>query len=286
MKKKILKALAIVSCAVLLVVGSVAGTMAYLRSTAEVVNTFTFGNVSITMDETLIGEDGQTPQTDLQRVTGNRYMLLPGTTYKKDPLIHIGASSESMYLFVKIDNGIAGLAGGNVNGTEKLTIHQQMLNNGWMVLNTADSKPYFDRAATVTTSGSATLISTSTVYYFAPEGTPVKVLHPDKAKVSVEGFVDTEKTTYAARSVKTFENFTLTSSDLAESIITAYVNNNAKISVTAFGVQTSGMESFSGAAAIFANEFASAVPNSENNGGNTDFDALPAAGDPDLVSEG
>ena len=286
MKKKILITLTTIACAVLLVVGSVAGTMAYLRATAEVVNTFTYGNVSISMDETLIAADGQTARPGEQRVTGNRYMLLPGTTYTKDPIIHIGSTSESMYLFVKIDNGIAGLAGGNVNGTEKLTIHQQMLNNGWMVLNTADSKPYFDRAATPTTSGSATLISTSTVYVFAPEGVPVKVVHPTKAGVETAGFVDDAKTTYAAATIKTFDNFTLTASDLAESIITAYVNNNAKISVTAFAVQTSGMENFAGAAAIFAPEFASAVPNSENNGGDNTFDNLPVVGDPDVVAAG
>ena len=45
MNKKILKVLAVAVCAVLLVVGSVAGTMAYLTSTAEITNTFTVGNV-------------------------------------------------------------------------------------------------------------------------------------------------------------------------------------------------------------------------------------------------
>ena len=96
MKKKLLMTLTITLCAVLLVVGSVAGTMAYLRATAEVTNTFTYGQVALTMDESQIGADGMTPVEPEQRVPGNRYMLMPGTTYKKDPIIHIGAESQAI----------------------------------------------------------------------------------------------------------------------------------------------------------------------------------------------
>ena len=50
--KKAKKVVALALCAVMLVVGSVAGTMAYLQSTTGVVtNTFTIGNVAITLDE-------------------------------------------------------------------------------------------------------------------------------------------------------------------------------------------------------------------------------------------
>ena len=52
-KKAIIAAL----CAVMLVVGSVAGTMAYLTSTDEVVNTFTVGNVQIKLDEAKANTD-------------------------------------------------------------------------------------------------------------------------------------------------------------------------------------------------------------------------------------
>lgn len=46
-------------CAVLLVAASVLGTMAYLTDSKDVKNTFTVGNVSITMDETDV--DDSTP---------------------------------------------------------------------------------------------------------------------------------------------------------------------------------------------------------------------------------
>ena len=62
--KKAKKVVALALCAVMLVVGSVAGTMAYLTSNDSVTNTFTVGNVVITLDETNVDNDqvnGATP---------------------------------------------------------------------------------------------------------------------------------------------------------------------------------------------------------------------------------
>lgn len=105
MKKKT-KALMLVLCAVLLVTASVLGTMAYLTSTDEVVNTFTVGKVAITLDEAKVNPDG-TAVTPAERVKGNAYHLLPGHTYKKDPTVHVEANSENSWIFVKVDNPIA-----------------------------------------------------------------------------------------------------------------------------------------------------------------------------------
>lgn len=52
------KALLLTLCAVLLVAASVMGTMAYLTSTDKVENTFTVGNVKITLDEAKVNTDG------------------------------------------------------------------------------------------------------------------------------------------------------------------------------------------------------------------------------------
>ena len=40
---------------------------------------------------------------------GNEYKLIPGHTYTKDPTIHVGATSEECWLFVKLNNGIKGI---------------------------------------------------------------------------------------------------------------------------------------------------------------------------------
>ena len=94
MKKKILTTLALIVCAVLLVVGSVAGTIAYLTSQATVNNTFTVGDVKITMDEANAAGEG--------RVASNEYKLIPGKTYENDLTIYVDADSEDCYIFVKL----------------------------------------------------------------------------------------------------------------------------------------------------------------------------------------
>ena len=69
-----------VLCAAALVVASVLGTMAYLTSkTGPVTNTFTVGNVNITLDETDVTPMG-VKDTDT-KVTENSYKLIPGHTY-------------------------------------------------------------------------------------------------------------------------------------------------------------------------------------------------------------
>ena len=91
------KALLLSLCAVLLVVASVMGTMAYLTSTDTVTNTFTVGNVQITLDEAKVNPDG-TLVPNAERVKANSYKLLPGRTYIKDPTVTVKAGSELSYV--------------------------------------------------------------------------------------------------------------------------------------------------------------------------------------------
>lgn len=121
--KKQKKVLALVLCAVMLVASSVLATMAYLTSTTEVVkNTFTVGNVAITLDETDVdlygAKDGET------RVTENTYKLIPGHSYVKDPIVHVTKGSEAAYVFVKIVDEIAAIE-------DTATVAAQMEANGW-----------------------------------------------------------------------------------------------------------------------------------------------------------
>lgn len=124
MKKKLMTVLALV----LVIALSVAGTYAYLTSTAKVNNTFTVGNVSITMDEAKVDTDGS-PVANAGRVTSNVYKLMPGHKYTKDPTVHVAAGSEACYVFVKVDNGIAAY---EAAGTT--TIANQITAKGWAAL--------------------------------------------------------------------------------------------------------------------------------------------------------
>ena len=90
------KALLLTFCAVLLVVASVLGTIAYLTSQDEVKNTFTVGQVAIKLDEAKVNPNG-TPAEGADRVKANSYKLLPGHTYTKDPKVTVLNGSESSY---------------------------------------------------------------------------------------------------------------------------------------------------------------------------------------------
>lgn len=115
------KALLLSLCAMMLVVASIFGTMAYLTSTDEVKNTFTVGNVAITLDETDV--DDSTPNAD--RDKANSYKLLPGHEYTKDPIVHVASTSEDCYLFVKVVNEITAIE----DSTN--TVASQMAAKGW-----------------------------------------------------------------------------------------------------------------------------------------------------------
>ncbi len=91
------KALLLTLCAVLLVTASVLGTMAFLTSNDEVVNTFTVGSVAIKLDEAKANTDGSLVE-GAERVKANSYKLLPGHTYNKDPMVTVLNGSEASYI--------------------------------------------------------------------------------------------------------------------------------------------------------------------------------------------
>lgn len=91
------KSIALVMMAVLLVAASVMGTLAYLTSHDKVVNTFTVGTVNIKLDEAKANTDGSLVE-GAARVKANNYKLLPGHTYKKDPMVTVLAGSEPSYI--------------------------------------------------------------------------------------------------------------------------------------------------------------------------------------------
>ena len=91
------KALLFTFCAVLLVVASVLGTMAYLTSSETVTNTFTVGKVNIDLDEAKVDKNGDVVSPE-ERVKANTYHLLPGHEYVKDPTVTVESGSEESYV--------------------------------------------------------------------------------------------------------------------------------------------------------------------------------------------
>lgn len=127
MNKKTLRNTIILSLvAVVLVVTTVFTTLAYLASSAAVTNTFSVGNVGISMFETPVNADGKKEEGATKTSSANHYTIQPGVTYDKDPTIYVNEKSADSYLFVVIRNDIR-----PIEDSGKGTIRKQMEENGW-----------------------------------------------------------------------------------------------------------------------------------------------------------
>ncbi len=91
------KSIIIAACVIFTLAVAVVGTVAYLISTEEVVNTFTVGQVHINLDEADVDENGD-PIVGADRVKANEYHLIPGKTYTKDPTVAVLKGSEESYV--------------------------------------------------------------------------------------------------------------------------------------------------------------------------------------------
>ena len=91
------KILLICICVIAVLTVSLVGTLAYLVDTDSAVNTFTMGQVHISVDEAKVNADG-TPVTGADRVKANEYHILPGMQYTKDPTVTVNGGSEDAYV--------------------------------------------------------------------------------------------------------------------------------------------------------------------------------------------
>lgn len=127
--------------AALIVCATVAGTLAWLTDTTDpVVNTFTVGDINITLTES--------KNLDLK--------MVPGQPIEKDPKVTVKAGSEACWLFVKVEksgnfdsfmtfemsdgwvalSGYAGVYYRNVDATNADTGFDVLKNNNVMVRDT------------------------------------------------------------------------------------------------------------------------------------------------------
>ncbi len=90
--------IALLSFALTLVLcGIIGGTVAWLvADTDPVVNTFTYGDINITLEERDTNDGDNDPNT-------NDYPMIPGNPIEKDPKVTFKADSENAWLFVKLE---------------------------------------------------------------------------------------------------------------------------------------------------------------------------------------
>ena len=118
------KTLTVVIALVLVVVMSVAGTVAYLTATTDpVVNTFTVGNIDITLAES----------------KNLNLKMVPGNDITKDPKVTVVGGSEACWLFVKVEKSA------NLDSFVSYTI-----DSGWTPLDGVSGVYYREVAASAT----------------------------------------------------------------------------------------------------------------------------------------
>lgn len=123
MKKKILVSVVATS----LLIGSViGGTLAYLTDTTQqVTNTFTVGQVDISLTET----EGDIT-TDNGKVIASSFKMIPGNSIAKDPTVTVEAGSEASWLFVEI-----------TKSTNFDTFMEYTMAEGWTQFTDANGDP-------------------------------------------------------------------------------------------------------------------------------------------------
>lgn len=157
------KIFAMILAAVLLIGVGVGGTLAWLSAqTDAVTNTFTVGDVTLTLKESpiIVNADGSVTYGTPAKSITNDYPALPGAVYQKDPVVTVDADSEKCYLFVKFEYTTA--ASTYYTYTSNLST-----TNGWTKLDSASS--------TDTTNGTTTEVWYRTVDK-SPTDTPFALL--------------------------------------------------------------------------------------------------------------
>lgn len=135
------KVLIVVVAAVLVCVCMAGTTLAWLvAETDPVTNTFTVGNINITLTE-----------SEGSNVDVNQYefKMIPGSTIDKDPTVTVEAGSEACWLFVKIEEA-------NNTFTIDSIVHQYITYEaaaGWIALGGVPGVYYREVNATTAAGG-------------------------------------------------------------------------------------------------------------------------------------
>lgn len=137
---------AILLCMTLVALAAIGATFAYLTDTKTVNNTFTMGNVKITLDET----DIKNPNG--ARVTSNEYNVYPGAVVTKDPIVHnTGKNAAYIRATINVENWMNncaayypefGIAYPSAGYEQSLLLLVDALGEGWSIVGVETGKPF------------------------------------------------------------------------------------------------------------------------------------------------
>ena len=137
---------AILLCVTLVALAAIGATFAYLTDSKTVNNTFTMGNVKITLDETNVND----PTGD--RVTSNAYHVYPGAVVTKDPIVHnTGKNAAYIRATINVENWMNncaayypefGIAYPSAGYEQSLLLLVDALGEGWSIVGVETGKPF------------------------------------------------------------------------------------------------------------------------------------------------
>lgn len=229
----VVKGLALV-IALVLMMGTVAGgTIAWLTDKSEVTNSFSFGNVDIELDETLMDSDNN-PKLDKdgnpQRGTGtpgettNTYTMYPGESVLKDPRVTVKAGSEACWLFVKLEKKFGEIRFDGVELTFDDFLEFDVITEG----NSVDGKYW------IPLTGYCNEDSSELVYYTEVSKTDEDLLF----EVLKKQYTDS-KGTPNANTVKVKNEVTLDMLNVLATLETEQDEESPMLVVTAYAIQKS-----------------------------------------------
>lgn len=229
-KKKIVVALSCVLAVAAIVATSVMSTVAFLSYSAVVYNTFTVGDVKISLTESPVDAEGK--KTTGDPVDHNTYTLVPNKTYDKDPVVELLEGSQDSYLFVHVKNNIENIAA-NDPANDKPTIALQLAQHGWA--------KYIKGA-------------TGWIYVYCGLDGEGNSLVNDSDATNETGWsgVYTAKTVKAGDKCELFKTFSI-KAGLDSAQLLPY--NSAEIRITAIAIQDDGFENIGAAWEVVHNTY-------------------------------
>lgn len=256
MKKKLLKALSLVMAAVALVAITIAGTAAYFTSSSAVTNTFTIGKVGIQLYESYVKANGtidttKTPAGERKNSSGNNYHLQPGGNYVKDPTIYVDAASDSSFLFVKARNQIATIEAESDHGL----MREQMLKNGFVLFAETPTGNVYVFAGKIDGNKNVPLdlddeedLAKYEANFEKSNGDYVLDSNKHRKLVPVVNKYTAVGGTGAMQTIDLFSEFSVITNE--KGTIQFEVFGGAKVTLTAFAIQTTGFVDDSSSSAV------------------------------------
>jgi len=129
------KTVAIILAVVMVCVGAIGGTLAWLTDSKEATNTFSVGNINIALDES--------------EFDANNTKLVPGTTIAKNPTVTVKANSEECFVYAMVENNL------KANGK---TIGTLDINANWTAVATQSNKTIYKYTGTVASASTDTAL--------------------------------------------------------------------------------------------------------------------------------